>query len=512
MKRVLIFSTGHTDVQLVHDNKRQEFIKGQCGEIHDQLKNRPGKWRVVDSPPTKNETWAKGLPTGEILLCTPKVDAALAYFQKVPPDRLLLLETTRESPEDDPRYAGVVLERRATEKSVGEVRRCPFLGPEPARLEERKSPSDAIIRRHVVDKIENAIRAATNDADRVVVASTGGMPEVKVLVRELARLHAPREAAVEFIEIDDGAQSGEPDRAVLREPFNPVEAVQARKRALDLIEGGHFIGAWGVAKALHDLYEPEWTRVVYWLYCFAASLPMPPDCDIEILKSDEVIAVRVAFRVELALRAHDIPRAVQGTVAFLEAAIWEHLGSRTARHPEKRLFKFHQAPSEELVREPAFEKYAALSKTKRDENDNRPFILRKTEDGIDWYEIDTKHTCAIRLAERYFDLIGLTELARAVTPEIGALRNNVAHSEPTQELMKKARVMMIGAKLWSKVDIVDAVDKCAQGEEPVPTFLSQPLVHNVLDKLGVPNPDRLLDDLLATVRERILNPSSRETT
>jgi len=36
------------------------------------------------------------------------------------------------------------------------------------------------------------------------------------------------------------------------------------------------------------------------------------------------MAVRAALRVELALRAGDIPRAVHGTVAFFEAALWSN--------------------------------------------------------------------------------------------------------------------------------------------------------------------------------------------
>jgi hypothetical protein len=62
--------------------------------------------------------------------------------------------------------------------------------------------------------------------------------------------------------------------------------------------------------------------VIKWLAHFAASLPLPTACDLAVL-SHERMAVRAALRVELALRAGDIPRAVHGTVAFLEAALWD---------------------------------------------------------------------------------------------------------------------------------------------------------------------------------------------
>ncbi|HLH72746.1 MAG TPA: hypothetical protein VKX96_05635 [Chloroflexota bacterium] len=61
-----------------------------------------------------------------------------------------------------------------------------------------------------------------------------------------------------------------------------------------------------------------------WLADFAASLPIPDECDIDLLKHPRM-AVRAALRVELALLAGDIPRAVHGTVAFFEAAFWDWL-------------------------------------------------------------------------------------------------------------------------------------------------------------------------------------------
>jgi hypothetical protein len=72
--------------------------------------------------------------------------------------------------------------------------------------------------------------------------------------------------------------------------------------------------------------------------------------------------------------------------------------------------------------------------------------------------------------------------------KVKALRNDVAHNEPTPALMDDARGRMQAAALWSTAD----------------TFLSQQLVRDVLFDLGEPEPIRLLENLLVEVRKRIV--------
>lgn len=59
-------------------------------------------------------------------------------------------------------------------------------------------------------------------------------------------------------------------------------------------------------------------------------------------------------------------------------------------------------------------------------------------------------------------------------------------------LMQQAKDTMSEAGLWSKQD----------------TFLTQPLLQDVLKELGVAHPERLLEDLLQEVRKRLLAPSA----
>ena len=82
--------------------------------------------------------------------------------------------------------------------------------------------------------------------------------------------------------------------------------------------------------------------------------------------------------------------------------------------------------------------------------------------------------------------------AALVRSNIRELRNDVAHDEPTPELMNEARTRIQTAALWSNND----------------TFLSQPLVQSVLKDLGEQTPERLLENLLTEVRRRLVEPTA----
>jgi hypothetical protein len=222
------------------------------------------------------------------------------------------------------------------------------------------------------------------------------------------------------------------------------------------------------------------TRVIEWLAHFATSTPMPDDCDIPVLMPQTRKAVRAAIRVELALRAQDIPRAVHGTVAFFESALWDHLGPHLLPHPEakRRLYRVDPPPDANLIRESS-------------EDRGKPFESVEGADGARWYRVFDDDVCGIRLAKHYLKQEPLERLGQAVS-RVRELRNDVAHNEPTPRLMAEARSRMTEASLWS-----------TEGR-----FLSTPLVQRVLRDLGEPNPDRLCTDLISTIRSRLLEPLS----
>jgi hypothetical protein len=483
---LLVLTAGQSDVQIVEGSVRRELNRDRCASLHDEIEQHAGGWRLVDSPVRKADS-IENLPSGDLVLCAPKLDAVLRHLAEraILPTMALVLETRRDAGAErhDPRFAGAILEARLREKGVVRVHRHAYLeGAE--RLENPKSPQDAVIRREVVSRLEQAVRECIGAAppERIVVATTGGLQVVANLVEEIVRLHAPTTTSVDLLEVADGARANPPtaDHAVPRSSTpDPLVSYQARRRALELVEKGSLLGAWAVAQPLHDdEVERKWTQVMEWLARFASSLPMPSTCDIPVLTHPRM-AIRAALRVELALRAGDIPRAIHATVAFFEAALWDGLGEHIERHPEEsRQFKVRPSPDADLVRNGS------------DEDRKRPFKRVEAAGETDWYRIYDDATCANRLAKRYLKRDALTNLGLAVSGKVRDLRNDVAHNEPTPALMDDARRRMVESSLWSSDD----------------AFLAQPLVRSVLCELGEQHTEHLVHDLLAAIRVRLLAP------
>lgn len=470
MTTLLILTTGQSDVQLMIDGVRRELRKDCCGELHDELAKR--EFAIVDAPAQKGNP-IEVLPGGTLSLCTPKVDAVLRFFDEAQPAAAVVFET-RRTLKSDPHFAGAVLERRLKERGV-RVRRHTFLQGE-ERLEEPTSDIDAVVRRAVVTGISEVV-AEEIDAtkpERIFVAAIGGLEAANDVVEELVRLHAVGGSRVTSLEVPDGALTAQADRAV-EEKFHPAAGYRARWHALSLIEKGNLLGAWGAVSHLESEPGQEWAQVIKWLGRFASSLPLPEGCDLSVL-SHPRMAVRTALRVELALRAGDVPKAVHGTVAFLEAALWDHLLEYFERDPDDaRLLKLRDgstAPTGKLLRDGG------------DDDKNRPFESKVRPDGQAWYWFH--ESGGGRFARDYVQSQPLKSLLDAVD-KIKALRNDVAHNEPTPALMDDARRRMQAASLWSASD----------------TFLSQPLVQAVLRELGEQNPDCLCINLVSAIRTRV---------
>lgn len=480
MKTLLVMTVGQTDVQLVINNQRHKLDGNTCGTLHDAIKER--SWLVLDAPTTRSRELIKTLPEGEVKLCVPKLDAVLANFGDSLPTSALIFETKRQDPRD-PRLSGEVLERRLRDRGVNEVIRVAFLtGTE--QLEDSSNDLDAVVRRDVVATLANAIANAVDGFardDRVFVATTGGLAAANDLINELVRLHAVSGPKIKSLEVPDGAFVSQLDRAV-EEKFHPAAGFRARWHALSLIEKGNLLGAWGAVSHLKDEPGQGWTQVIEWLAQFASSMPfeppLPPDSDLMVLNHKRM-AVRAALRVELALRAGDIPRAVHGTVAFFEAALWDHLldkfeysGLRKGNAAVVTLRPDSKVPIGKKL----------LRNDEPDDRKKRSCPFERSENGTYHFFEDG----AGRFARDYVNSKPLKNLVDTVV-KVKDLRNDVAHNEPTPSLMEDARSRMQAAQLWSNTD----------------TFLSQPLVQDVLVELGEPHPAQLCEDLLSTVRKRL---------
>lgn len=479
MTTLLVMTTGQTDVQLVKDGQRHKLDGRTCGTLHDAIAAR--SWSVVEAPAGRSGNIVESLPEGELTLCTPKLDAVLAYLAHSQLTSVLILETTRQDARD-PRFAGAVMERRLRDRGVLQVTRVAYLtGDEP--LEDPSDKRDAVVRRAIVATLSQAIADATaalTPEDAVYVATTGGLAAANALIDELVRLHCVGGPRVTALEVPDGERTEPGDRAV-EEKFHPAAGYRARWHALSLVEKGNLLGAWGAVSHLEGVPGQEWTQIIKWLARFAASLPferpLPTNSGLDVLKHSRM-AVRAALRVELALRAGDIPRAVHGTVAFFEAALWDHLLEHFERDP-KDARRLNLKPS-------AAEPTGNLVRDGGADDVNRPFEKRDCCNGQPWFWFH--ESGAGRFACRYVRSTPLRSLHKAIE-KVRTLRNDVAHNEPSPELMNEARTRMQSAALWSSTD----------------TFLTQPLVENVLKELGESSPETLLGNLLAEIRRRLVD-------
>jgi hypothetical protein len=467
MKTLLILTVGQTDVQLVKDNRRHKLDGDTCGRLHDEIKQR--SWSLVDTPGERSRDIINTLPGGDLVLCTPKVDALLAKLGSSQSLTALVLETNREGPRD-PRLAGEIVERRLRDRGAEAVERVAFL-IDGEQLEDPACDLDAVVRREVVKRLSDAISTATKkltSKDRVFVATTGGLAAANELVNELVRLHCVGGPMVTALEVPDAYRGGHDDRAV-EEKFHPAAGIRARWHALDLIQKGNLLAAWGAVSHIENQPGQEWTQVVRWLADFAASLPIAQDCDIAVLKHP-TMAVRAALRVELALRAGDIPRAVHGTVAFFEAALWDWLRQRD-------FVKEDNATAGNL----------SDGFTFANQPDGNRFRLK---DGK-WFINDFRGGQQAWVG--VLNKPALTAYFNALTDDIRNLRHDVAHNEPTQALMQQAQARMQGADLWST-------------NNPL-SFMSQPLVQEVLRELGEQDPKTLHTQLIEDIRSRLLTIS-----
>ena len=341
-------------------------------------------------------------------------------------------------------------------------------------------------------RIDTAIQQAINvsQSEQIVIATTGGITGIAPLVEEVVLIHAEKGVAVDLIEVADGSKAHPPARdfAVPRRSVpEPVESYRARRHALELIERGNFVAAWGAVSHLHkDKVERSWTQVVEWLALFATSLPLPSECDLRVL-TDPKMAVRAALHVEFALRCGDFPRAIYGTVAFFEAALWDHLRFRITGErrvidglKEYDIYQLDPAPNHTFIR--------PTTNTHLTWKDRaRPFQIADTTNGGPWFRIFDDDKCAFRLAKELLSNDDLCKLSKAVT-RIRPLRDAIVHKLPSPKLIGQARVRMQDANLWSKND----------------RLLTQPLVQSVLKGLGQANPEPLPEKLIETVRTRLL--------
>ena len=498
-RALLLFTAGHSDLQLLDGDHRYELDKDHASALHEALARR-SDWTLADSKPKRHDATAaprKTLPDAAFQLCTPKLDEILRYLdtQNLALAHALLLHTDRPAQRKEPTQAGPILQRRLHERGHTSTTLVSYLSAAGETLEDTGTAGDEVLRRQVVARLDRALAEAlahpAGPFDVVVIAAIGGFPQVQQIIEELARLRAGP-ATCHSLDVAD-AKRDLPERAVVRSAkTDPAALAAATRHALALVERGDFIAAWGAVAHLEQ--TGRITPAFRWLYEWAASIPHlaghEPPPSFPLPRPDQR-ALATALRVELALRRGDIARAIHGTYAFYEAAIWDfiyrdHVRSTHAL-PDGRLV-FQLAPEPVLPDlEDGFEPASSVPERGSGRQTGEPgfFAIKNFGKGC---KVIRKHYLAPHAAEPAAT-VALKALGEAVT-QIELLRNLVAHSEPSRERLASAQEQMRQKKLWSR--------------KQRPSVLTQPLFLDVLAALGISSLEQALASLLADVRARAL--------
>lgn len=517
MSGLLIYTTGDTDVQLVENGQRWELRK-----VAKELVAPTRSIRLVPSNLPKARCEPRtNLPDGDLEVCTPKADAVLAHLEEHAPDlrQVLLLHTDRPN---DPVHATRFVQERLeqadlTVEPVSFLSEGPLEGPLDGPFGWQ--PEDAVIRRVVSQRLEQVVSTALeNTSGPLIVAAIGGVPSVRALVTELVRLHAGARKIHELDVVDRSksspsrsrdlasppafaeatpraAEATHQDRAIERRRLDPTELVAARRHALTLVERGNFVAAWGaVAHLEHEPSCQPWVQVIKTLFLWACSLPMDAGHGLP-LPSLEQRAASAALRTEAALRCEDWPRAILGTYATFEAAVWDQLYQHhiagTHHHEGKRLFRLRHAPP------------ASWLGPDGDKPRHAPIKLQLTAaDGISYYGIECYSDKASKILKDHLKqatpntCAALLALAQPISQTSGA-RNVVAHGEPNRDNLEAAKLAFTRQRLWTR-------SRTASAPTGTLRFTASPLIVAALSELGVDSPESLFERLIDAVRERLL--------
>lgn len=525
MSGLLIYTTGDTDVQLVEDGQRWELRK-----VARELANPKRRISLSSSnlPKAKCEP-RTSLPDGDLEICTPKADAVLAYLEQHAPALRQVLQLHTDRPSDPVHATRFVKER--LEQADLTVEPASFLSEGSLEGPIDGASEDAVIRRPIVQRLEREVRQALErTSGPIFVAAIGGFPRIRELVTELVRLHAGTRKVHELDVTDRSktspagsrnlaappalaeathhaaeathraaeathraAEATHQDRAIERRRLDPSELVAARRHALTLVERGNFVAAWGaIAHLEHEPSCQRWVQVIKTLFLWACSLPMDAGHGLP-LPSLEQRAASAGLRTEAALRCEDWPRAILGTYATFEAAVWDQLYQHhidgTVYHEGKLLFRLrHALPASWVDPDDQKAKHA-------------PIKLQQTAaDGTSYYSIECYSDKASKILKDHLEratpntCAALLALAQPIRQTSNA-RNLVAHGEPNREKLEAAKLAFTRHHLWTPSTAASA---------PTLRFMSSPPVAAALTELGITNPEHLFDGLVAAVRERLL--------
>lgn len=477
-----------------------------------------GLWLRNESPDAQPER----SPQGRLQLMLPKIEPALKQWlaeqnqpaksaasaqsslaqdqqntglQPPPLSAVLVLSTDRGLDEQEPVATYTFLKRWLMQKGIQETEIKEFVFLHPGeRLESNESPIDFNIARRIEQAMRDFYDRRTNPT--LLVASMGGLPQIKPLLAEMAVLLAGTKAQSLF-KTEHGTLG------LL--PQTPIDALRVRRQCLEQVRRGALLDAWAMASPFHDDQDARsWVRPLEQAARLLNGNPVGERVELPALQrilkhAQRAACLLVAIRVETALQNERWLEAINGSLTFLETAIHDAI-NRWAKttleeyHPRQRVMRFRSNPPQTLIDNMALEKLGPHRP-----NDYRVNLVGETALKA-WEEVLNNES----IRELRATIYGPNPLPRGKRRPVD-YRNFNTHGVMTQEEIDEAIQCFTEAYLWAT-----ETDTLGNRPKPGSRFLGRPLIKNVVDSLTDSHDDAqaLYQALLEELEDRLIDPHS----
>ena len=422
-----------------------------------------------------------------------------AGVKRTPLRGVLVLSTDRGTEEQEPVATFTFLQRwlikqGVPEASIGEL---VFIHPG-----ERLESGDSPIAPAMAQRIERAMADFYDRSVRptLLVASMGGLPQIKPLLAEIAVLLAGDKAQSLF-KTEHGS--------VGLLPRTPIDALRVRRQCLEQVERGALLDAWTIAAPFHDDHDARrWVQPLEQAARLLNGNPVGEQVQLPALQTlidhaEQAACLLVAIRVETALQNERWLEAINGSLTFLEAAFHDAINAWANEtlaeyQPRRRLMRFSAAPPSILIESRALAEWKG--------RDAGPWTYQANMVGepalAAWGKV-LNNEPILRLRERIHKSV---KLANGSYFKLADYRNFNTHGVMTQAEIDEALVRFMETDLWSQ-----GTNNPAARPKPGKCFLARPLVSNailsLIDKTEAPLD--LYQQLLHELESCLIMPDSR---
>lgn len=447
--------------------------------------------------------------------------------------KILLLHTDRDASSrwasDEPRAAAPLLKAflstwlpQVTQEQIEIVRY--LIGTEDKDVEN--SEGDFFLRPAAAQRIDDALKSAASSGCRVRLHDSGGIPSASDVLRYSARFRFGADS-VEYLPPDESKERLEkiPGRVTM-----PVELLDARRRAVELVRTGRFIAAAELStpfKTIATDTSGEWQRHLDAVGSYFRGYRRRADSLAERLDQHSTTeaclraiidhparCLHVAMIAEAALAAEEVLTGATQTVTFLDVALFDAADRALRRDSTTPCIDWRRSEitpetcrlnADELIQamNAVLENYHWLIPPYQDQIDrwaNRPTRVgeRWQKAGLAWaVSVIPNYEPLGRAILDLWDSIyrprrpGGHSAADRESP--ASLRNRIEHSLIDDEDWNSVKQLFGDRQLWRRDD---------DGQRH---FLLKTKIEPVLAALDVPNAAGLFNDLTDSLIRDIEN-------